>query len=254
MIVKSETLPYVEAFHGRPSGPRWLAARREAALKNFGEKGFPTRRQEAWRFTDLRPLQRGAFPPASGVGAGASSEALDAYRFSGRTHRLVLVNGRFAPELSDAGALPQGAWLASTADTLVQRPQLLAAAIDETDTDGNQPFASLNAAFFADGFVLALDPGVTLDLPVEIIHLASVETAQSLTLRNLIALGARSRATLIESFAGEGAYWSNAVSLVRVSEKASLRHVKLQDEGADALHFALTRASLARQRVMTASR
>ena len=244
MIVKTETVPYIDAFRAgeRRDEPAWLTQRREAALKNFGDKGFPTRRQEAWRFTDLRPLQRSAFPPESR--SAPVSPKLDSVRFAGETHRIVLVNGRFAAELSAVGRLPPGAWLASTADTLAQRPELLEAAIDATDTDGNQPFASLNAAFFADGVVLALNPGVSLQQPVEIIHVASATTPRSFNLRNLVTLGAGSSASLIETFAGDGSYWTNAVSLVRVLEKARLHHVKLQDEGVDAIHFALTRASL----------
>ena len=155
MIVKSETKPYIEAFRARPRSdePRWLAAKREAALANFGEKGFPTRRQEAWRFTNLRPLERAALLPAD---SAAAEPAFDGYRLASAAHRLVFVNGRFAPSLSDIGALPKGAWLASSERTLAERPDALAAAIEETDTAGAQPFASLNAALFADGVVLIL--------------------------------------------------------------------------------------------------
>ncbi len=250
MIVKAEAAPYVEAYHARPrpaDEPRWLAERREAALRNFGDKGFPTRRQEAWRFTDLRPLQRAPLPPsARGTVEGTvAPQALEAYRLAGAAHRLVFVNGRFSPALSAVGALPKGAWFASMAQTLAERPDIVAGAIDETDTLGAQPFASLNAALFTDGFVLALEPGVRLDDPVEVIHLGRAEAPCSLHLRNLVALGAGSRASLVESYAGEGAYWANVVTAVTLGERANVTGIKLQDEGADAIHFAVTRARLA---------
>ena len=90
MIVKAETKPYIEAFRGRArtGEPTWLATKREAALANFGEKGFPTRGQEAWRFTNLRALERAAFLPGE---AGAPSAAIEGYRLAGRAHRLVFV-------------------------------------------------------------------------------------------------------------------------------------------------------------------
>ncbi len=52
----SEIRPYVEAFKRRGSSgePAWLSARREGAMKRFAELGFPSRRQEAWRFTNLQ--------------------------------------------------------------------------------------------------------------------------------------------------------------------------------------------------------
>src|SRR5690242_6903970 len=91
MTVKAEAAPYIDAYRAQPrrAEPRWLAERREAALRNFGDKGFPTRRQEAWRFTDLRPLQRATLPPAAG--GAVAPQALDAYRLTGAAHRLVFV-------------------------------------------------------------------------------------------------------------------------------------------------------------------
>jgi Fe-S cluster assembly protein SufD len=243
MTAKPETASYLDAFRAAPRRePAALAERREAALKNFAEKGFPTRRQEAWRFTNLTPLQRGAFPPA--IVSAKTKPALDPYAFAGPAHRLVFVNGRFAPALSDLGALPHGARLAAMADVLAEKPALAASVIEESDTAGNQPFASLNAAFFADGFVLTLDPGVILNRPVAILHWADAAAPRSHHLRNLVLLGAGSGARIVESHAGEGGYWSNIVTAVRLAEGAALDHVTLQDESGEAIHFAVTRATL----------
>ena len=91
-IVKAETVPYIEAFRAQAQAgePDWLTAGREAALARFGSLGFPTRRQEAWRFTDLRPLQRQAFPPAAG-GATVSPDALRRYRLDPAAKERVLL-------------------------------------------------------------------------------------------------------------------------------------------------------------------
>jgi Fe-S cluster assembly protein SufD len=245
MIVKTETKPYIDAFRrqARSDGPAWLAAKREAALANFGDKGFPTRRQEAWRFTNLRPLEQAPFLPAEGGMPRAA--ALGKYRLAGTTHRLVFVNGRLAPALSTIGVLPKGVWLASTAHTLAKRPDAFTAAIEETDIVGAQPFASLNAAFFADGFVLLLEPGIRLEHPVEIVHWGDAAAPQSWHQRNLVVLGDGSSARVLESFAGTGSYWANLVTSVHLGKGAVLQQAKLQDDAADALHFAVTRAHLA---------
>ena len=63
-----------------------------------------------------------------------------------------------------------------------------------SDEAGRQPFAALNAAFFADGFVLALDPGIVLERPVEIIHLGRAAAPCSFHVRRAVTLGAGSRA------------------------------------------------------------
>jgi Fe-S cluster assembly protein SufD len=238
MSAKPETAPYRAAF--APAGT--LAEKRGEAFARFEELGFPTRRDEAWRFTNLRPLQDKAFAPATDKPGAAP--ALERYFFAGDTHRIVLVNGRFAPALSKIGGLPKGATLGSTAEIAGNNSALASRLLDRTDIVGGQAFASLNAALFADGFVLALDPGVALATPVEIIHWSDAAES-SLHLRNLIQLGAGSRATIIESYAGHGRYWTNAVALVDLAAGAALRHAKLQDEATDAIHFGQVRVNIA---------
>lgn len=242
---RTDTAPYLAAFHADPQEPAWLRRQRADALARFEALGFPTRREEAWRFTDLRPLQRGHFPPAAAGGRAEAAE-LERWRLAEPTHRLVLVNGRFAPELSQIGKLPPGAWLASSARTLAERPELLRSLFDATDAAGGQAFAALNAALFADGFVLALEDGVALDRPVEVIHLGMGDASVSFHLRSAVLLGAGSRLRLCESFAGSGPTWTNAVTLLQLGAAAVLDHVRLQDEGREALHFAVLRGSLAR--------
>ena len=247
MVTHSETTPYLDAFRARPPArePAWLAKSRAALLARFAALGFPTRREEAWRFTDLRPLQARAFPPGAATSRDPRAAPLP-LRFAGACHRIVLVEGRFAPDLSEIGPLPAGAWLASTATTLAERPHLVEEALAE-DERARQPFAALNGAFFADGFVFALEAGVALDRLVEVVHLGLGPEPRSFHLRSAVLLGEDSRATLIESFAGEGEYWTNAVTSLRLGAGASLSHARIQDESAGAIHFALNRAALDRK-------
>ncbi|HUB95168.1 MAG TPA: Fe-S cluster assembly protein SufD [Stellaceae bacterium] len=239
-----ETAPYLDSFRPTPGEPKWLAASRAAALALFAELGFPTRREEAWRFTDLRPLERTIYPPAR---PAARAEARDVapWRLNEPSWRIVLVDGVFAPDLSDLAGLPKGAWLASTATTLAERPELVEAALAH-DPNARQPFAALNAALFADGWVLALDPGVVLERPVEVIHLAREGGPRSLHPRSAALLGADSGARIVETFAGAGDYWTNAATVVRVGDGANLAHVRVQDESSRAIHIALTQARLER--------
>lgn len=246
MSAIAEIQPYVEAFKARPQAaePAWLKQRRESAMQRFVALGFPTRKQEAWRFTDLQSLQRAPFLPAASTSKVATAD-IAPWLYAYAAHRIVLVDGAFMPELSAIGDLPKGAWLASTAQTLRNRPELLDPVLSETDTFGAQAFVALNAALFADGFVLALDQGVALDRAIEVVHLGRAAN-RSAQLRNLIRLAPGSRATLIETYAGAGAYWTNAVDVIAVGAGAALRHVKLQDESAAAIHLGHNRVELGR--------
>jgi len=235
---------YTGAFRPAVDEPDWLVVRRRSALARFSEIGLPTRRQENWRFTNLRPLEATAYPPASDeivIDEGPPAP----YRIAGASHRIVLVNGRFAPELSAIGPLPAGAFLGPLSAALRQREDLAAALFDGSDAAANQPFAALNAAFAGDGFVLALADGVALETPVEIIHLGIAAAPHSAHTRNAVFAGRHSRASIVETHVGSGRYWRNVVSRVQLDEGAVLRHVTLQDDGDEAINTCISRVALA---------
>src|SRR4051812_36077831 len=173
--VKPEARDYLARFARDTGEPGWLAARRQQAMTRFAELGFPSRRSESWRYFDLQPLERTPLlpaRPAASPDSAALRERVAALGLSGAGARLVLVDGRFASELSH---LPtrDGVWFGAMAEALRTRSDLAEAAMAEISGEAAQPFAALNAAFFADGYVLSLDPGVAFDAPIEIIHLAS---------------------------------------------------------------------------------
>jgi Fe-S cluster assembly protein SufD len=249
--VKPEARPYLEAFgrgaFGRGQGePDWLAGYRKGSLARFAELGFPSRRIESWRYLDLRALEQKPLLPASRkstIGPAIRTQLAE-IGLAEPAYRLVLANGRFAPELSAIEKLPAGVWLGSMAVAIVERPDLVRAGLEANPLDAPRPFAALNAAFFADGFVLDIPPGITLDRPVEIIHLSSSENAGSLHTRSLVTLGEGSRVRLVESFTGLGNYWRNDVVELRLGAGSELGRVTLVEESGDALHLGEVLATL----------
>jgi Fe-S cluster assembly protein SufD len=156
----------------------------------------------------------------------------------------VLVDGRFAPELSRLADLPAGIWLGAMATAIAARPELARAALAIPEPDHEEPFAALNGAFFTDGFVLDAAPGTVFERPIEIVHLASGEVAGSLHTRSLVVLGAHSRIRLCESYAGSGRYWRNDVTQVRLAAGAALDRTAVVEEAQAALHFSALGADL----------
>ena len=123
--------------------------------------------------------------------------------------------------------------------------ELVETALEALSRDRDQPFAALNAASFTDGFVLEAAPGVVLDQPIEIVHLASGEASGFAAHPQPRSAGRRTAASrLIETFAGEGRYWRNDVIAVRLAAGAALDRVALVEEADDALHFAVLDAAL----------
>jgi Fe-S cluster assembly protein SufD len=233
--VKPEARPYLDAFADDAREPRWLRDARQQGLDRFARQGFPSRRSENWRYLDLQPLEKHPMLPAViGEPMGVPSElALDE-----AWAQLTLVDGRCTGVISRG--LPEGIWFGPTGRAIGERPELVEAM---AVADGH-PFAALNAALFADGFVLDVAPGVGIDQPIHIIHLASGAGDASLHTRSLINLGAGSRATIVETYAGDGRYWRNDFAAWRLDDGASLTRIALIEEGADAVHLGEISATL----------
>jgi Fe-S cluster assembly protein SufD len=247
--VRPEARPYIEAFDHRAvtAEPDWLVRDRRRGLSRFAELGFPNRKSESWRYLDLQPLEKRPLIPAHAApepDEAGLRERLAGLSLPERARRLVLVDGRFAPGLSIMEPRP-GLWLGSMAQALRERPDLVRPAIEQAAADAAaHPFAALNTAFFADGFVLEVAPGIDIERPIEIVHLASGATSASLHTRSLVVLGAGSRANLLEIYAGPTAngpaYWRNDIVALRVGEGAELNRAVLVEESAEALHLAQT--------------
>ena len=240
--IKPEARPYLDVFAETPSEPDWLRRSRRTGLNRFAETGFPSRRSESWRYLDLRPLeQHPMLPSIMGQPMGIPNGlALD-----GCAARLVLVDGCFSAALSATDGLPAGVWFGSTRQAIAEWPEL----VKTVDVADDNPFAALNAAFFADGFVLDIAPGAALDRPIEVVHLASGAGDASLHTRSLVNLGAGARATIVETYAGPGSdkakYWRNDVAAWQLGEGAALTRVALVEESNDAVHFGEAAATLA---------
>jgi Fe-S cluster assembly protein SufD len=223
-----EVQPYIDAFAAPPGEPEWLARARRRGLDRFAAEGFPSRRGEAWRYLDLAGLVRRPLLPR----AAAGRADLRGFDLPETAARLVLVDGRFAPELSE---LAPGLGPLSAA-----APELAEAAFAQPAG----PFAALGAALFGDGFALDVAPGAVLDRPVAILHVASSGGASFHT-RNIVRLGAGARASLVELFVGEGDYWRNDATALSLGEGAVLDRVAVVEEAAAAVHLNEATATLA---------
>src|SRR5687768_11203673 len=92
---------------GRGSEAGWLRDLRTQAIERFGALGFPSTRHEEWKYTDVRPIARLETPVASQQGLnGLATAGTQKWNLQGAL-RLVYVNGRFSPELSQTAELPQ---------------------------------------------------------------------------------------------------------------------------------------------------
>ena len=222
------------------AGP--LGSLRDDAFRCFDRLGFPTTRLEEWRFTNIAPIVDTPFQ-AAGAAAGSGREVVDALRPPGSGGpELVFVNGRFAPELSDASGLPPGVRVRSLAAMADAEPgglDALAPHLGRLARFERLAFTALNTAFLADGAVIEIDGGVVVDRPVHLFFASSSDAAPVLSQpRVLVVAGASSEVRVVESHAGAGdvPYLSNTVTEVSVAENAVVDHYTVVREAAAAYH------------------
>jgi Fe-S cluster assembly protein SufD len=242
-----ETDPYLEQFgrmeRQQPNQPSWLFPLRKTGMATFTERGFPTVRDEDWRFTNVAPIAKLPFQPVlEATPHSLSPERLKECLFAQLSgSRLVFVNGHYAPALSVISDLPAGVKLGNLAAMLVTHSPFIEKHLARYASAGSNAFAALNQAFFSDGGFLHVPNGVTIPDPIQLVFVTTTRQAgATIQPRNLIIAEANSQATVIENYVaiGGAGYFTNAVTELVAHDNAVLEHLKVQDEATDAFHVA----------------
>jgi Fe-S cluster assembly protein SufD len=211
------------------------APARRAALDAGLAFDLPTQRAERWKYTPLRALGARRFRPARADDAGAvDPTAITAIA----APRLVFVNGQFHAALSDTASLPAGVRFAAGA---VQ-------AGEDTVARHDDAFARLNAAFATHGATVAIDAGVRMAMPLNLVFVSAPADGElAVHARHAVTIGAGAHACLVEHHFAAGAHRHllNQVVHVALESRAHLLHVRMQDEDAGAHLFARTQARVA---------
>ena len=155
----------------------WLSEIREKGIAAFAELGFPTTRDEQWKYTNVRQLTKHPFATAQRAAQGSPGSGLDQVWLPQlKTHRLAFVDGHYAPALSAPQGLPDGVKLVPLSLALQQSPGLIEQHLARYANGRANGFAALNDAFMQDGAVVQLRDHAELDTPI---HLVFVSTAHS---------------------------------------------------------------------------
>ncbi len=213
----------------------WLAALRDDAAAHVAAHGFPTRRVEAWKYTDLSPVAQAGF--AEPLTAVAGALTLPKPRCAARA---VFVDGRFRADLSALDGLAYRA--ASVAQHLNALEDMLGALAPLAE----HPMTALNTLMFEDGLFLDVPAGVDAG-HLELLSIA-VDPGRPFAFhpRHVIRLGAGAKLTLLESAIGGSAqYLHNPVFEIDLAEGAVLTHGRAQQEGEGAFHLSMIHARIA---------
>ena len=245
--VADKLQPWLTTLEARPrGGPRWLQDLRERGAVRFADLGFPTVRQEEWRFTSVAPIASTEFQPAPE--GRLAPEQVDGFLYADAPYRLVIVNGRFAPELSRTRGLPQGMHFGSLATALSEQADTVARYLGQLAEFETRAFSALNTAFLDDGAYVCIPDGAVLERPLQLIFVSVADGAVMSHPRVLIIAGERSQSRIVETYVGadDQVYFSNPVTEVFAGENAIVDHYKVQEESTQAFHVASMHVHAAR--------
>ncbi|HEY3521232.1 MAG TPA: Fe-S cluster assembly protein SufD [Rhodanobacteraceae bacterium] len=214
------------------SGIGWLDAARREAMQAFLAAGLPNTRNELWKYTALRALERRSYV-AHDENAGTRAVDESAIALPGAVGpRLVFVNGLFRADLSRLEDLPTGLSLKPLSRALGEQPEPLRFALSRQDRESRDAFAALNLALASDGVVLHVADGANIEAPVHLVHVGAPSEGEiAWHTRNLIELGAGAQLRLVEhhAAAGEHAHFANLASEVILREGSQLDLLVVQD-------------------------
>ena len=242
--------------------PAWLRDIRRAAMDRFGDLGFPTTKNEEWRFTNVAGIARTAFvpaqaPPPSGypkVGKPSDGPWITDCR------TLAFVNGRFDRKLSEINGLPEGLKVGSLRDALSDGKSPAGSALEAhlaRHADyRDHAFVALNTALFEDGTLIEVAPSTAVRHPVVLWFFSLPGAEPTMTHpRNLLVVGAGAQASFIEMHAGyhkaTGPYFTNAVTELVAGEGAIVDYTRIQQETDHGYHVGILQVEQARSSSVT---
>jgi len=231
----------------------WLERLRAGAMERFEESGFPSVKDEEWKYTNVAAIAAVDFQPAS-LQTSAEGEVdlqgLALFRhLETAKSQLVFFNGKLRKDLSALTAIPEGVVALDLSAAIADeryREIIWKHLAQQADYVVNG-FTALNTALISHGAFVYIPKDAIVSVPLNLLFISDGAHVASFP-RVLVVAEDNSSATLIESYAStkDSKYFTNAVVEIVLKDGASLEHYKLQRESTEAFHIATTVADLGR--------
>lgn len=251
--IAKQTHSYGEAFRALQSEPghaSWLTRLRENALARFEESGFPTTRDEEWKYTNVAAIARTDFSPWQAAEDRFDKNQLAAFAVNETAEsQLVFVNGRLREDLSSVAGIAESVTAVDLARAFNDAGYSeIAKTHLARHADGiANSFVALNTAFTTQGAFVYVPKGVKVESPLHLLFITDPTEKNKVSFpRVLVVAEENSELTLIENHVStrDKQYLTNAVVEVVLKSGARVEHYKVQRESTEAFHIATTAADL----------
>jgi len=240
---------YAESFGGFEKSAAshniaWLKKLRQDGFARFSETGFPTTRDEDWRFTNPAAIAQTPFRLTRNGHSLPSQKDIEQFRMPGVGCQLVFVDGRFASGLSAIGKLPAGVTVGNLAAEIARSPETIEKHLGRYLNMQRDSFGALNTAFLDDGAYVHVAKGVILESPIAVLYVSTEHDSPAVNHpRNLLVVDENSHATILEDYVslGGGQALCNVVTELVAGDHSVVSHYMIEREHTGAFNVSTLR-------------
>ncbi|MFM9827058.1 Fe-S cluster assembly protein SufD [Flavobacterium sp.] len=237
MELKEKLLSSFMAFEERIDVTSDLHDVRTSALKNFENKGFPTKKEESWKYTSLNAILKNdfsVFPKNENIIEFADIKKYFIHEID--TYKVVFIDGVFSSFLSATTHEGLDICLMSSA---LHKPKYKMVIDNYFNKIANkdESLTSLNTAFANEGAYINIPKSKVVDKPIEIMYFSTgSEAALLVQPRNLIIVGENSHVQIIERHQSlnENPVLTNSVTEIFAQKRAIVDYYKIQNDNLEA--------------------
>ncbi|WP_018126434.1 Fe-S cluster assembly protein SufD [Balneola vulgaris] len=245
VLQKETMLSYIDGAIESSSDAEAIKSINERGLKALNNTAFPTRKDEEWRFVDLKSITKNQFVSLENANAAELGDISDHYLPEAMQSRLVFVNGVYNAELSAVEGLPANVIvgnIAEHADNDALKQHLGTITNYEDDV-----FAPLNDANFNDGTFIYVPKETVVETPIHILNVfTDADKAFYATPRLLYVGEMFSKSTIIEEHIGlaNNVYLNVPVTEFKMFTGSNVHHARIQRDSKEASHVSRPIAQL----------
>ncbi|MCK5781629.1 MAG: Fe-S cluster assembly protein SufD [Flavobacteriales bacterium] len=230
MSLKEKIISTYRSFEEAISSSSSINDIKDNAIKTFEEKGFPTLKDEDWKYTSLKSILKTDFCIVPSENKDIEIADIEKYFVDTDSFRAVVVDGYFSAELSTINT--EKAIISSMKEAIEEKNELALKHISKIAPADNSMVA-LNTIGHADGIFISIPNNTILEKPIQLLHIATGISGETLVqTRNLIVVGKNCDAKIIERHQSltENTILSNPVTEISVGENSYYYHYKIQND------------------------
>lgn len=210
---------------------------RTAAIKNFENKGFPTKKEEAWKYTSLNAILKNDFSVFPNTENTIEYRDVKKYFLHEiDSYKVVFVDGVFSSNLSSTTHDGIDVCLMSSALNKPKYKMVIDTYFNQIASK-DESLTSLNTAFANEGAYINIPKSKVVDKPIEIMYFSTgSEKALLVQPRNLVIVGENSHVQIIERHQclNDNAVLTNSVTEIFAAKRAIVDYYKIQNDAAEA--------------------